>query len=162
MMRNGRLVLLGVLLGAACAGPPPFDAVAEARALLTRDAEWSALARAGKDVDAIVSYWTDDAVVIPQGQPIVEGRAAIRAFVASSLQIPGFSIHWKSDKVSFSPDGRLAYLRGTNEMTVPGPSGTPITVPGRGITIWRHEADGQWRCAVDIWNDPPPASPATP
>jgi ketosteroid isomerase-like protein len=23
------------------------------------------------------------------------------------------------------------------------------------VTIWRREADGEWRCAVDIWNAEP-------
>src|SRR6476661_10063496 len=132
-----------------------FDSVAEGQKLLRRDAEWADLASAGKDVERIVSYWSVDAVVIPQGQPVVEGKPAIRAFVASSLQIPGFKIHWVSEKVTFSPDGKLAYMHGRNTMTVPGANGALVTIAGRGITIWRLEPDGQWRCVVDIWNDPP-------
>ena len=140
-----------------------FDSAAEADRLLRRDAEWADAAAAGKDVDKIVSYWADDAVVILQGQPIVEGKAAIRAFVTSSLAIPDFHIHWVSSKVSFSPDGQLAYMRATNETTEPGPTGAPITLPGRGVTIWRREPDGQWRCVVDISNDSPApeSKPAT-
>ncbi|MGZ5430527.1 MAG: YybH family protein, partial [Thermoanaerobaculia bacterium] len=106
----------------------------------------------------IISYWTDDALVMPPGQPVLEGKAALRGFVADSLKIPGFQIHWTSEKVVFSPDGKLAYMRGTNEMTVPGPDGAPMTLQGRGVTVWRQDADGQWRCVVDIWNAPP--SPA--
>ena len=102
-----------------------FDAAAEEKKLLQRDAEWAALATAGKDVDKIVSYWTDDAVIIMPGQPIVEGKAAIRAYVASCVSNPVFKIHWKSRKVTFSPDGKMAYMPGTDEMTVPGPKGAP-------------------------------------
>ena len=149
-----------ILAGACSSLSPRFDAAAEADKLLKRDAEWAEAAAAGKDVDKIVSYWADDAVVIPQGQPVAEGKEAIRAFVAGSLKIPGFRIHWVSDKVSFSPDGQLAYMRGTNEMTVPGPTGAPMSLPGRGISVWRRESDGQWRCVVDIWNDPPAAATA--
>jgi uncharacterized protein (TIGR02246 family) len=144
-----------LLLVAGCA-TQPFDPFSESEKLLRRDAEWANLASAGKDVERMVSYFSDDAIVIPQGQPIAEGKAAIRAFVTASLQIPGFKIHWVSEKVSFSPDGKLAYMRGRNSMTVPGPNGAPITLAGRGITILRLEPDGQWRCVVDIWNDPPP------
>jgi ketosteroid isomerase-like protein len=106
-------------------------------------------------VEGIVSYWSDDAIVIPQGQPVIQGKAAIRAFVTASLRIPGFRIHWVSEKPTFSPDGRLAYMQGTNAMTVPGANGELVTIAGRGITIWRLEPDGQWRCVVDTWNDPP-------
>jgi ketosteroid isomerase-like protein len=66
---------------------------------------------AGKDIDKIVSYWSDDAVVIEPGQPIYKGKAAIRAFVAASLQMPGFKIHWVSEKPELSPGGRMAYIR---------------------------------------------------
>ena len=67
-----------------------FDSVAEGQKLLRRDAEWADLATAGKDVDKIVSYWTDDAVVIFPGQPVIEGKQAIRAYVEASLKTPGF------------------------------------------------------------------------
>jgi hypothetical protein len=36
---------------------------------------------------------------------------ALRGVVADSLKIPGFQIHWKPEKVAFSPDGKLAYVR---------------------------------------------------
>ena len=148
------LVGMCVLFASGCARPV-FDAKAEEAKLLARDAEWSAAAAAGKDVEKIVSYWTDDALVLPPGRPAVEGKAALRAFVGDSLKIPGFQIRWKSEKVVFSPDGKLAYMRGANEMTVPGPDGKPMTLTGRAVTVWRVDADGVWRCAVDVWNAPP-------
>lgn len=155
-MKNSRLVLLvAVGLLAGCSRST-FDVAADRVSLLKRDAEWADAASNGKDVEKIISYWTDDALVVPPGQPVVEGKAAIRAFVADSLKIPGFKIHWVSKEVSFSPDGQLAYMRGTNETTVPGPDGKLMTIPGRSVTVWRREPDGQWRCAVDIWNAPPP------
>ncbi len=153
----GFVPLIGVLFTGGCSSPH-FDAEAESRKLLQRDADWAQAALVGKDVDKIVSYWSDDAVVIPQAQPIAEGKQAIRSFVIESLKTPGFKIHWVSKSVSFSPDGNLAYMRGDNEITVPGSDGVPMTLPGRGITVWRRQQDGQWRCVVDIWNDPPQAA----
>ena len=79
-----------------------FDPLAEQAKLLRRDAEWAALASAGKDVEKIVSYWSDDAVLIFPGQPMLEGKAAIRAYVSASLKTPGFKIHWVSEKPAFS------------------------------------------------------------
>src|SRR5437016_8454159 len=105
-----------------------FDSKTEGEKLLARDAEWAELATAGKDVDKIVSYWSDDAVLIFPGQPVLEGKPAIRAYVEASLKTPGFKIHWRSEKPVFSPDGRFAYMRGTDELTVPGPNGTTTTL----------------------------------
>ena len=150
------LVFLLLLVGCSQRG---FDPVAEGEKLLRRDTEWADLASAGKDVEKIVWYWTDDAVLIFPGQPVLEGKAAIRAYVAQSLNTPGFRIHWVCEKPVFSPDGKLAYMRGKNELTAPGPNGAPTTVHLRGISIWRLDADGQWRCVVDISNEEPPAAP---
>ncbi|HZR25352.1 MAG TPA: DUF4440 domain-containing protein [Vicinamibacterales bacterium] len=147
--------LVALIVAGGCAHPS-FDAAAEGQKLLRRDAEWADAAAAGKDLDKIVSYWSDDAVVIEPGQPVFEGKAAIRAYVADSLKIPGFKIHWVSEKPVFSPDGAMAYMRGVDEMTVPGPNGALMTVHTRGVSVWRKEADGEWRCTVDIANEPPP------
>jgi len=40
-----------------------------------------ALAAAGRDIDGILDFWTDDAVVYPPGMPVVAGKAALRAYV---------------------------------------------------------------------------------
>src|SRR5260370_40776805 len=75
------LVFLLLLVGCSQRG---FDPAAEQAKLLRRDAEWADLAFAGKDVEKIVSYWSDDAVLIFPGQPVLEGKAAIRAYVTKS------------------------------------------------------------------------------
>jgi ketosteroid isomerase-like protein len=150
------LVFLLVFVGCS---QRAFDPAAEQAKLLRRDAEWADLASAGKDVEKIVSYWSDDAVLIFPGQPVLEGKAAIRAYVAESLNTPGFKIHWASEKPVFSPDGKLAYMCGKDELTMSGANGAPVTVHLRGISIWRLDADGQWRCVIDISNEEPSAAP---
>jgi ketosteroid isomerase-like protein len=157
---SGRAIFvaaLALLVAACAAAPSAFDPAAESATLMRRDAEWADLATAGKDLDKIISYWTDDAVVMEPGQPPVEGKQAIRAYVASSLKTPGFRIHWVSQKPTFSPDGRMAYMRGTDEMTVPGPKGEPMALHLQGYSIWRKDADGVWRCTVDVANEVAPA-----
>jgi ketosteroid isomerase-like protein len=149
--------MVALVVAGACARPS-FDVAAERQKLLRRDAEWADIAAAGKDVEKIVSYWSDDAQVIEPGQPVYEGKAAIRAYVTASLQIPGFKIHWVSEKPVFSPDGNMAYMPGVDEMTVPGPNGALMTVHTRGISIWRRDPDGEWRCVADIANEPPPVT----
>lgn len=56
---------------------------------------------------------------------------------------------WTADAVVIPP--------GLNTVTMNTPNGMPVTTVGRAVTIWRRESDGEWRCAVDIWN----AQPAT-
>jgi ketosteroid isomerase-like protein len=149
------LPLLGLLCCVGCS-QPRFDAAAEGPKLLQRDAEWAQAASDGKDIEKIVSYWSDDAQVIESGQPVYRGKAAIRAYVTDSLKTPGFKIHWVSEKPVFSPDGNMAYMPGVDEMTVPGPNGALMTVHTRGVSIWRRDPDGVWRCVVDIATELPP------
>jgi uncharacterized protein (TIGR02246 family) len=149
-----RLLFLAVaaLVGCATAGNP-----GDVRArILQLDAEWSEAAQS-RDVDRIVSYWADDATILPPGGPPVVGKAAIREFVAKSFENPSFRISWKTNDVVVSEGGDFAYGIGTNRVNVNGPDGTPVTVDGKAVTIWRREKDGSWKCVVDIWNDAPPA-----
>ena len=127
----------------------------EEAAILKADSTWSSLTAEGKEVDKILSYWAEDAVVIPPGQPVVRGKEALRKFVEESFKIPGFSISWKSSDVKLSPDGKLAYLYAENMTTMNDSTGNKISMPGRGYSIWRKETDGSWKCVVDIFNNPP-------
>ena len=132
-----------------------MDVEGERERLLARDAQWAKLASEGGDVDEILSYWTDDAVVIPAGMPSLVGRDALRAYVEGTRTIPGFRINWSSTDAQVSPDGTMAYLLSTNEVAMDGPDGLPVTSRGRAVTVWHRGDQGQWRCAVDIWNDMP-------
>lgn len=129
-----------------------MNLISERERLLRRDADWAKLASEGRDVEGMISYWTEDAIVIPPGLPAVVGKAALREYVESSMKIPGFGITWTSTDVTFSPDGNLAYMMNTNEVRMNAADGTPATTAGRAVTIWRREPDGEWRCVVDIWN----------
>ncbi|SRR5258705_8515235 len=131
------------------------DLKAEETSIMKTDSAWSALAKGGGDVNKIVSYWSDDAVVMMPGQPAVKGKEALKKMVEDSKNIPGFSISWKSSEVQFSPDGKMAYMSGENMMTMNDSTGKMMSMPGRGYTIWRKVADGNWKCVVDIWNNPP-------
>jgi ketosteroid isomerase-like protein len=155
-MRNEFLFLflfsLAITIGCNTSNP---DLKAEEAAIMKADSTWAALAKDGGDAEKILSYWSDDAVVLSPGQPVVKGKDALRKMVQDSKNIPGFSITWRSSDIQFSPDGKMAYISGENLMTMNDAAGKKITIPGRGYTIWRKQADGNWKCVVDIWNNPP-------
>jgi uncharacterized protein (TIGR02246 family) len=142
--------MMGVLAGMGCASAnAPADAASE---ILRVDSEWSRASQS-RDLDRILSYWAEDAIVYPPGAPALVGKAAIREYVAKSLEIPGFAISWKTDHAVVSKSGDMAYGTGTNRVTFPGPDGKPITVDGKAVTVWRKQTDGSWKCVIDIWND---------
>lgn len=162
MHTASRLLPLAALVTAtACgAGAPAPDLEAEAARLEALDAEWSRLASEGTDVEAIVSYWSDDAVLIAPGQPPVVGKAALREMVAATGEIPGWSISWEAEgEPRFSADGTMAWMRGTNRVTYQDADGETVVERGQGMTVWRKDAAGEWKCVADIWNAAPPEAP---
>src|SRR5689334_13606417 len=61
LMSIRRAVLCSAMLAAlAACSASHFDSSTAQATLLRRDAEWADLAKSGKDLDKIVSYWTDD------------------------------------------------------------------------------------------------------
>lgn len=159
-MRPRHLVVPALLVfGPSPAGAQPAGNAAAREALLKTDREW-AQAAATRDLERIVAYWTDDAVIYSPGDAPVEGKAAIRAYVGESLKMPKFSITWTPAQAEVAASGDLGYTRGTNAITVPTEGGGTTTLAGRYVTVWRKAADGKWRCAVDFWNAAP--SPSTP
>ena len=154
----GLALLAGGVMPAAAAQDAAAAAPQDAReALFRTDQAWAAAASAGKDAEYVASFWSEDGVIVPAGAPVVAGKAAIRAFVAESFAIPGFNISWapRLEDVHVSADGTMGYSVSDSSTTFPGPGGELVTVPGRGVSIWRREPDGSWKCVYDIWNNPP-------
>jgi ketosteroid isomerase-like protein len=150
--------LLFSLAGAGCAAEVASarpDAETARAELLQTDREWAALVASGGSVEKILSYWTDDARVVAPGEEPVIGQDALRQMVASSFEIPGFSITWEPEEVHVSDSGDLGYTTGWNRMTFLSEQGEQVVQRHRYITVWRKEADGRWRCEYDMWNAPP-------
>ncbi len=155
------LFLLLLSVSSACQTQTAQDTLAaDESALRTLDSEWSRAAGA-KDVDKSVSYYADDAIVMPPNSPLATGKEPIRAVWKGMLGAPGFSGGWKSTKVDVARSGDLAYVSGSYELTENDASGKPVTDKGKYLEVWKKQANGSWKCVADIFNsDLPPAAPA--
>ena len=130
------------------------DNAAESERLMQTSREWSQVAQ-GRDVERILAYWADDAVIISPGEPERRGKAAIRAYLEQSMAVPGFTVSWEPLEAHIAQSGELGYLLERTQVTVNGPEGRPLTQQFRAVTVWRKEADGAWRNILDISNAPP-------
>ena len=129
------------------------------QALRDLDAQWSAAARA-KDLDKTVSYYSEDAVVMPPNGPSATTKAAFRTLWKDLLTSPDAAISWKTTKVEVAKSGDLACLSGTYELTMNDPSGKPVNDHGKYVEVWEKQSDGKWKCGTDIWNSDLPATPS--
>jgi uncharacterized protein (TIGR02246 family) len=155
-------VLLAILMVAVSGCAKKTDVDAERAAIRTTDAAWASAA-AAKNADEAASFLAADATMMPPHESVIVGKDAIAQWMAQTLSNPGFSISWQATAVDVAASGDFAYSTGTNQVQVSMPDGSTITDTGKGLTIWKKQADGTWKVAVDIFNsDTPMTSPAAP
>ena len=142
---------------AGCAGAPTArpDLPREEAAIRAADARWLGAAQA-HDLERTVSYWTDDVYMMPPGGPAMVGKEALRRYVAGAFAIPDFSISWVTDRIWLARSGDLAYAVGTDTIRLSSSDGKRLEEHNKSVAVWRKEPDGEWRCAVDIWNSADP------
>ena len=126
-----------------------IDKQEEGEKIMQLSKAWSQAAAAG-DVQKIVSYWADDAVVISAGEPVLNGKQAITRMVEQSYKMPGFRISWQPQTVVVSESGDMAYLMEDSQISFKDSTGNPVFINNKAVTIWRRQADGSWKNAVDI------------
>ena len=165
MIANVRIgVLVAAVVLSGCARQPaavPDTRAAEEAAVRANIKEWSAAAQS-KDAAKFVSFYADDAVVMMAGVPDIEGITAIREGIGAMMQDPAFALSFAADTVVVARSGDLAYETGNYTMTMTGPDNRPATEQGHYVVVWRKQADGAWKVAVDVPVSDPPAGPATP
>jgi len=152
--------ILLALCGTGCQHEHSVDRVdraAEEAAIRKSDAAWLSAATA-RDLEKTLPFWADDATILQPGNPAITGKAAIRQYVAGAFATPGFSISWNTEKIEVSSSGDLAYSTGTNHITFSNPDGKTIVADNRAVVVWKKQADGSWKCAVDMMSPAPPAS----
>jgi uncharacterized protein (TIGR02246 family) len=154
---------LGVLLLAGligCTRQPAVNVAEEEAAIRSTDAAWQAAVKA-RDLERTVSFWADDATIIPSNSSPITGKAAIRKYVADAYASPDFSIVWNMEKVVVSRAGDLAYATATDKITFRTPGGQLMSEKTNAVVIWKKQPDGSWKAVIDIWSAEPPPKPGT-
>ena len=149
-------LLFLVALSTACQTQATSDRAAEEAALRKLDDEWSRAA-GSRDVEKMLSYYADDAVLMLPDIPTMTGKESIRALWKSMFESPSFSGGWKTAKVDVARSGDMAYVTGIYEFTETDPSGKPITDKGKYVAVWKKQGDGSWKCVADSFNSDVPA-----
>jgi uncharacterized protein (TIGR02246 family) len=112
--------------------------------------EWSAGWDRG-DTEALLSLYTDDPVLMPQGQPAVFGKDAIRSLYRSLFE--ACSIKGDGKFVEAEVSGDLGYFWTRYTLTAtPRAGGDPVRGEGKSLFIVRRQADNSWKIARLIDN----------
>lgn len=107
-----------------------------------------------KDAKAAAALYAEDAVLIPPGEPLVRGRAAIEEYWRGAIESGGIRDVSVQTMDALS-SGSLGYETGSFVLTTNGPDGEAVMDRGRYIELLRHEPDGRWISTHGIWNASP-------
>ncbi len=112
--------------------------------------EWSA-GWDNSDTEALLSLYTDDPVLMPQGQPAVIGKNAIRSLYQSFFE--AFTVKGKGKVVEVVVSGDLGYFWSSYTLTAtPKAGGDHIKDEGKSVFIVRRQVDNSWKIARLIDN----------
>jgi ketosteroid isomerase-like protein len=114
----------------------------ERAALMQTSRDWARTAASG-DLERTLSFWSDDAIVMPPGQLAVVGKAAIREFLRQTSAIPGFSITWEPEQASVSNDADIGFMVERNRVNlrkppVPSENSSERRLQCGAKTRWAH------------------------
>jgi uncharacterized protein (TIGR02246 family) len=150
------------LVAAGCGQQaPPDTRAADESAIRDLDVKWSSVA-AAKDLEGTVSYYADDASLLPPNASIETGKTAIHAAWAELLGSVD-SITWQPNKIEVSRSSDMAYLIGAYQLKSKDANGRTVDDHGKYVEVWKKQADGNWKVVADIFNSDllPPTPVAT-
>lgn len=154
--RIGSLVVM-VILGACSQQQPapqppvepPDTRAADETAIRAAAKEWASAA-AAKDAEKFASFYAEDGTLMLGNAPDVKGATAIRDAAGGMMKDANFALSFETTAVQVARSGDLAYELGTYSMTTTNPkTKKPATEKGNYVVVWKKQADGNWKAAVD-------------
>lgn len=151
MHKRPQSLIVGVILFASISCEGEIDHEDHSQTLRdTREAVAQAIAEG--DVERIFSFWTDDMVIYPVSEPAVRGIDAVREYVRRNRQELGLAPRTTPIEIVASESGDLGYIVGTHEWI---DREGRATMPGRYVTLWRKNEQGEWKAFLEIHSPVP-------
>jgi len=108
--------------------------------------DWNAGWDSG-NAETLLALYADNPIILPQGQPAITGKEAIRLLYQSVLK--DFIIKGKGDVVEVESSGNLGYFWSSYSLTAtPKVSGDPVNSKGKSLFIVKRQDDNSWKIAL--------------
>ena len=151
-MQTHRMLFLLALIACVfigCQPAPQGLSTADEQAIRKTVDEAIKIANSTADWNAYTKlYYAQDAIVNPPNAPAIKGHDAI---VAMLKTFPATS-DLKVEILEVNGAGNIAYVYGTYSMVVTPPGGEPVSDKGKYVEVWKRQADGSWKVAIDTFN----------
>lgn len=102
---------------------------------------------------AFSQWFAEDGVTLSNGEAPVHGREAIAK--QATWLAKDYQLTWTPTDAILSPAGDMGYTWGHYEGHSRDAQGNAVVTAGRYLTIWRKQADGSWKVALDASNNEP-------
>jgi uncharacterized protein (TIGR02246 family) len=110
------------------------------------------------DVSRVMSVWSEDGILMPPHHAAVHGRSAIESYFRELFERSRFKFVFTASAISIDGNTAIERVSYTAEAWRDG-SKTPVADRGKGLHVYKREAGGTWKLAIDVWNtDIPPTS----
>jgi uncharacterized protein (TIGR02246 family) len=107
-----------------------------------------------RGADGYLSFYADDAVELPAGGPLLQGKDAI-AKTMTFLNDRSNRLTWTSSRVDVAASRDLAYSYGVYEFHSKDEGGKATVAYGKYTTVWKKQGDGRWKVVLDMGNASP-------
>jgi len=111
------------------------------------DREFSIMSVEKGIAEAFVSYAADSAMILRDNMLPIVGQNAIGDLWANTPN--GAQLVWEPDFADIAASGELGYTIGHWTYSVTDSSGATQSSKGRYVTIWKKQADGNWKYVFD-------------
>jgi uncharacterized protein (TIGR02246 family) len=141
-------------LGCQSASGPEYQAAADAAAIDTLRGQFTTAFNAN-DPAAVAALHTEDATLLPNHQPKLDGREAIQSWYEAMFKDNSAKIAIATEETQVA--GNWAYDRGTVQMSMsPKAGGKPVEESGKYLVILKRQTGGSWRVHRDMDNSNTP------
>jgi ketosteroid isomerase-like protein len=123
-------------------------------AIMKADSAWDKASEA-RSAEGWLSYYSDDAIMMPPGDNVSKDKASREASIKKMFAISGASLRFQSTKVEVAQSNDLGYAVGVYQWSSKDAAGKDYHETGKYCETWKKQADGNWKCIVDIWNADP-------
>ena len=106
--------------------------------------------------DAIMPYYTEDAMSFSPNKPAVKGRAAIKTEMDNMMKSGMKVTSAVFMTTELNAAGKMAHEIGTYTMGVDVPGMGSMKDAGKYVVIWTEQPDKSWKIHAEIWNSDMP------
>jgi ketosteroid isomerase-like protein len=154
---------LAVLVGVACSGAPVPKKLDRTALQGGVDSAASRLLTALRtnSSDSLMVLMAEDVVLMPPNEPVLKGKAAVRAWYGQFLtQLRTSGLTTTDREVLIG--GEWATELATYEWALAPAAGGPAAIDrGSYVQVWHREPDGRWLFARELWNSTAPPGAAS-